>query len=41
MNRSIVSRLLDQFLVARIDPEPCACLQLACACLSTSQAELA
>ena len=41
MNRCIVSRLLDQFLVARIDPEPCACLQLECACLSRSRAALA
>jgi len=41
MNRCIVSRLLDQFLVARIDPEPCACVQLACACLKTSRAALA
>jgi hypothetical protein len=41
MNRCIVSRLLDQFLVARIDPEPCACVQHACACLSTSRAALA
>ena len=31
MNCCIFSRLLDQFLVARIDPEPCACVQLACA----------
>jgi len=41
MNRWIVSGLLDQCLVARIDPEACACLQLACACLSTSRAALA
>jgi hypothetical protein len=41
MNRCIVSRLLDQCLVARIDPESCACLQLAWACLSTSRAALA
>ena len=36
MNRCIVSRLLDHFLLASINPEPCACLQLARACLSTS-----
>jgi len=39
-NHCIVSRLLDQFLLARIDPECCACFQLACAGLSTSQAPL-
>ena len=37
MNCGIVSRLVDQFLVARIDPEPCACVQLACVYLSTSR----
>jgi hypothetical protein len=35
MNRCIVSKLLDQSLVARIDPEPCDRVQLACACLRT------
>jgi len=34
----MVSCLLDQLLVARIDSEPCACVQLTCACLSTSRA---
>ena len=29
MNRCIVSRLLDQLLLARIDPEPGSCLLLA------------
>jgi len=41
MNRGIVSRHLDQLLIARIGPEPCACLQLACACLSTSRGAVA
>ena len=41
MNRCIVSRLLYQFLVARIGRESCACVHLACACLSTTRAALA
>ena len=41
MNRCILSRLLGQLLLARINPEPCACFQLARSCLSKSRESLA